>query len=69
MAYDLEQFCTETRAMLQSNAALEDRLARVSEKLATLLANPAFVASAFADDAERQQALYNQVAHEYDEVT
>jgi SAM-dependent methyltransferase len=27
-----------------------------------------FEASAFADDAERQQALYNQVAHEYDDV-
>jgi SAM-dependent methyltransferase len=27
-----------------------------------------FEATAFADDAERQQALYNQVAHEYDDV-
>ena len=50
MAYDLEQFCAETRATLQSGDALDAKLARVSDKLATLLANPAFVAFAFADD-------------------
>jgi predicted metal-dependent enzyme (double-stranded beta helix superfamily) len=60
MAYDLEQFCTETRATLQSSGALEDRLARVSEKLAVLLANPAFVASAFADDTPPGQRLLHR---------
>ena len=57
MAYDLEQFCAEARATLQSSDALEGKLARISEKLATLLANPAFVASAFADDTPPGQRL------------
>ena len=57
MAYDLEQFGAETRATLQSSDALADKLTRVSEKLAALLANPAFVASAFADDTPPGQRL------------
>jgi hypothetical protein len=57
MAYDLEQFCTDTRATLQSSGALEDKLARVSQKLAALLAEPAFVASAFAADPPPGQRL------------
>jgi len=66
MAYDLEQFCTETRAMLQSSGALEDRLARVSERLAALLANPAFVASAFAEDTPPgQRLLYRDEATDF----
>ena len=66
MAYDLEQFCSETRATLQSSGALEDKLARVSEKLAALLANPAFVASAFADDTPPgQRLLYRDDATDF----
>jgi predicted metal-dependent enzyme (double-stranded beta helix superfamily) len=66
MAYDLEQFCTETRATLQSNDALEDKLARVSEKLATLLANPAFVAAAFTEDTPPgQRLLYRDEATDF----
>ncbi len=57
MAYDLEQFCAETRAALQSSDALPDKLTRVAEKLKTLLANPAFVAAAFADDPPPGQRL------------
>jgi len=57
MAYDLEQFCAEARATLQSSDGLEGKLARISEKLATLLASPAFVASAFAEDTPPGQRL------------
>ena len=66
MAYDLEQFCTETRATLQSSGALEDRLACVSDKLAVLLANADFVASAFADDTPPgQRLLYRDDATDF----
>ena len=66
MAYELEQFCAETRATLQSSAALEDKLARVAEKLAALLANPAFVASAFAGDPPPgQRLLYRDDATDF----
>ena len=57
MAYDLEQFCADTQATLRSSDALETKLARISEKLKALLANPAFVASAFADDTPPGQRL------------
>ena len=57
MAYDLEQFCAETRTALQSNDAVEAKLTRVAERLKALLANPAFVASAFTDDAPPGQRL------------
>jgi predicted metal-dependent enzyme (double-stranded beta helix superfamily) len=66
MAYDLGQFCAETHATLQSSDALESKLARVSEKLAALLANPAFVASAFADDTPPgQRLLYRDDATDF----
>ena len=57
MAYDLEQFCADTRTALQSNDAAEAKLTRVAEKLKALLANPAFVAAAFSDDAPPGQRL------------
>lgn len=50
MAYDLDQFCADTRATLQSDGALAGKLARIAERLAALIANPAFVASAFAEE-------------------
>jgi predicted metal-dependent enzyme (double-stranded beta helix superfamily) len=66
MACDLEQFCAETRATLQSNDALEGKLARISERLAALLADPAFVASAFADDPPPgQRLLYRDEATDF----
>ncbi len=66
MAYDLDQFCADTRATLQSSDALPDKLMRISEKLKLLLANPAFVASAFADDAPPgQRLLYRDPATDF----
>jgi predicted metal-dependent enzyme (double-stranded beta helix superfamily) len=66
MAYDLEQFCADTRATLQSNDALEGKLARISEKLGSLLANPAFVASAFsAETRPGQRLLYRDEATDF----
>jgi predicted metal-dependent enzyme (double-stranded beta helix superfamily) len=62
MAYDLEQFCADARATLQSSGALEDKLARISERLAALLANPAFVGSAFAGDPAPGQRLLHRDA-------
>ena len=57
MACDLERFCAEVRTTLQSNDALDGKLARIAETLAALLANPAFVAAAFADDPPPGQRL------------
>jgi len=66
MAYDLEQFCAEARTTLQSSDALEDKLARIAEKLAALLANPAFVSSAFAGDPPPgQRLLYRDDATDF----
>jgi len=57
MAYDLEQFCADTRAVLQSGDTLPANLTRIGAKLAELLANPAFVATAFAEDTPPGQRL------------
>jgi hypothetical protein len=49
MAYTLDDFCTETRALLKAGA-LPNALAQISDRLGRLLANPAFVAATFSDD-------------------
>jgi predicted metal-dependent enzyme (double-stranded beta helix superfamily) len=66
MAYDLEQFCAEARASLQTGDALVDKLTRIAEKLKTLLADPAFVASAFAGDPPPgQRLLFHDAATDF----
>jgi hypothetical protein len=49
MAYTLAQFCADGRAILKTEA-LPDALARIAERLQTLLSNPAFVAETFSED-------------------
>src|SRR5215475_4878053 len=49
MAYTLDDFCTETRALLKAGP-LPNALAQISDRLGRLLANPAFVAATFSDD-------------------
>jgi hypothetical protein len=49
MAYTLDAFCTETRAILKTEP-LSDALGRIAERLGRLLSNPAFVAETFSDD-------------------
>jgi hypothetical protein len=49
MAYTLDEFCTESRAILKS-APLPAALGQISERLGRLLSNPAFVAETFSDD-------------------
>jgi len=49
MAYTLDEFCRESSAILKSHP-LADALPQISERLARLLANPAFVAASFSDD-------------------
>jgi hypothetical protein len=51
MAYTLEQFCADTRAVLKAKPLVE-ALPRVAEDLSQLLANPAFVAEAFRGSTE-----------------
>ncbi len=66
MTYDLDQFCADTRVTLQSSDALADKLTRIAEKLKGLLANPAFVDSAFAHDAPpSQRLLYRDPATDF----
>ena len=50
MAYTLEQFCADNRAVLKSGVPLDEALQRISEKLSDLLRNPQFVAETFNDD-------------------
>jgi len=47
---NLDQFCTECRSVLQSGDPLPQALARISQALARLIADPAFVAATFTDD-------------------
>jgi hypothetical protein len=49
MAYTLDDFCTETRALLKAGP-LPDALAQISDRLGRLLAHPGFVAESFSDD-------------------
>jgi hypothetical protein len=49
MAYTLDEFCTDTRALLKAQP-LPDALAQISERLRRLLSEPAFVAGTFSDD-------------------
>jgi predicted metal-dependent enzyme (double-stranded beta helix superfamily) len=50
MAYTLDQFCADHRAILTSGEPLATALPKVAEKLAVLLRNPEFVAETFNDD-------------------
>src|SRR5262249_3314656 len=47
---------------LQAEGALGGKLDRVAQELARLIANPAFVAAAFAGDAPRQRPLHRDPA-------
>ena len=49
MAYTLDEFCADSRAVLKA-APLGDALPQVADRLARLLSNPAFVAETFSDD-------------------
>jgi hypothetical protein len=49
MAYTLDEFCSESRALLKAQP-LMDALAQMSERLGRLLSNSVFVAETFSDD-------------------
>src|SRR6266849_5537195 len=49
MAYTLEEFCSESRAILKSRS-LPAALPQIAEGLSRLLSNPAFVTETFSDD-------------------
>jgi hypothetical protein len=49
MAYTLDEFCADTRALLKAQP-LPSALAQISERLGRLLSEPAFVAATFSDD-------------------
>jgi hypothetical protein len=49
MAYTLNEFCTDSRAILKAQS-LGDALPQIADRLSRLLANPAFVTGTFNDD-------------------
>src|SRR5262245_41043893 len=49
MAYTLDEFCADSRALLKAEP-LQQALPLIADRLALLLANPAFVAATFSDD-------------------
>ncbi len=49
MAYTLDQFCTDSHAILKSRP-LTSALPQVADRLSQLLANPDFVAATFKED-------------------
>lgn len=49
MAYGLEDFCQEGRAILMSDAPIQSRIDTVAEKLKSLLTDPDFVAATFTE--------------------
>ena len=66
MAYDLDRFCADARAILQYGDALAANLTRIGARLAELLANPVFVAFAFTEDTPPgQRLLFHDVATDF----
>ena len=59
MAYTLDQFCTETRSLLQDGPPDTDRLAAIAANLTSLLRNAAFIAATF----EGQEDFSKRVLH------
>src|SRR5438128_3236288 len=49
MAYTLDEFCADSRAILKT-APLSDALEQIADRLGRLLSNPDFVAETFSDD-------------------
>src|SRR3984893_11151118 len=49
MAYRLDEFCSESRAMLKAGP-VPAALPEIAERLSRLLSNPAFVTDTFSDD-------------------
>ena len=49
MAYSLDDFCRDSRAILKAEA-LSNALPKISDRLGQLLSNPDFVAATFNDD-------------------
>jgi len=49
MAYTLDEFCSESRAILKAQA-LPSALPQIADRLGRLLVNPAFVSATFSDD-------------------
>jgi hypothetical protein len=65
MAYTLDDFCTDTSALLKSRP-LDAALAQVAERLSRLLVNPAFVSATFSDDLPAgKRVLYHDQALDY----
>lgn len=50
MAYTLDQFCADSRAILKGAPNVEAGLPQVADKLKQLLVNPAFVAETFQEE-------------------
>ena len=60
MSYDLDEFCHQCRAHLQSDEPLAVSLPQMAGHLARLLANPAFVAAVFKpEDTFAKKALFH----------
>jgi predicted metal-dependent enzyme (double-stranded beta helix superfamily) len=60
VAYTLEQFCADCRAIIKAAPRVEAALPQVAEKLKLLLVNPDFVAETFQDDTPPgKRALYH----------
>jgi len=59
MPYTLDEFCADCRSILKSGRPLPQALADVGEKLARLLANPAFVTDTFSDEMPPGRRVLN----------
>lgn len=60
MAYTLDEFCRDCREALQSGKPLTEALPRISDQLARLLTNEAFVAATFKpEDDFSKKVLYH----------
>lgn len=62
MAYTLEDYCSECRAILKSGEPLAKGLPQMQERLARLLANPDFVAATFKpeDDFTKKELFHDK---------
>jgi len=57
MEYTLNAFCADCRKILRAQLPLPQALPQIAERLAELLANPAFVAEAFSEDTPAGQRV------------
>ena len=66
MNSSLEQFCQQTKDILQTDGPFPERLGEIARSLSELLADPAFVAETFSDETPvGKRVLYHDPSTDF----